>query len=165
MAKDKLVRWPWNDGGRLSSRYFIDRDPRIDPALCPRILGLIRDAVLRNQEWGAGHGDAPEILENQIARVMAVLYGSTLEEEQEEERRHEAEYRARCRAKEKRPIPQRLRTAVFERDAYRCRRCGSHVGLCADHIIPECRGGPTALDNLQTLCRPCNTAKGARLED
>lgn len=66
------------------------------------------------------------------------------------------------RATKKQVIPRLLRKQVFERDAYRCRHCGGHVDLCADHVIPESKGGPTTLDNLQTLCRPCNSKKGAR---
>lgn len=61
-------------------------------------------------------------------------------------------------------ISQRLRTAVFERDAYRCKRCNSHIDLCADHIHPESLGGETTMNNLQTLCRPCNSSKGVRVE-
>lgn len=59
-------------------------------------------------------------------------------------------------------IPAALRTAVFERDLYRCRHCTTHLDLTADHIVPESQGGPTVLDNLQTLCRPCNSRKGTR---
>lgn len=60
----------------------------------------------------------------------------------------------------KRNISGRLRTAVFERDAYRCVYCGAHKNLCADHIYPEALGGETTMDNLQTLCRKCNSKKG-----
>lgn len=60
-------------------------------------------------------------------------------------------------------IPRRLSKLVFERDAYRCKHCGGHIDLSCDHIIPESKGGPTTFANLQTLCRPCNSAKGARL--
>jgi hypothetical protein len=63
----------------------------------------------------------------------------------------------------KSPIPQSLRTQVFERDAYRCRSCGDWHDLACDHVIPEALGGPTVLENLQTLCRACNAKKGAKL--
>jgi 5-methylcytosine-specific restriction endonuclease McrA len=66
-------------------------------------------------------------------------------------------------APRKRQIPNRLRKEVFERDAYRCRQCEGWVDLAVDHIIPESRGGPTGLDNLQTLCRTCNSSKGAKV--
>lgn len=56
-----------------------------------------------------------------------------------------------------------LRTQVFERDAYRCVACGGHVDLTCDHIHPESKGGPTTFENLQTMCRSCNSRKGARV--
>lgn len=56
-----------------------------------------------------------------------------------------------------------LRKRVFERDAYRCVSCGTHIDLSCDHIVPESKGGPTTLSNLQTMCLPCNMRKGARL--
>lgn len=65
-------------------------------------------------------------------------------------------------AQKKKSIGQRLRTQVFERDAYRCKHCGSHQNLRADHIFPESKGGPTTLDNLQTLCQSCNSVKGVK---
>lgn len=55
-----------------------------------------------------------------------------------------------------------LRKAVYERDLYRCKHCGTHLDLSVDHIVPESKGGATDLSNLQTLCRPCNSRKGAR---
>ena len=65
--------------------------------------------------------------------------------------------------KAKKKIPGSLRTAVFERDMYRCVKCGDHKDLSADHIHPESKGGKATFDNLQTLCRPCNSRKGARV--
>lgn len=65
------------------------------------------------------------------------------------------------RRKEK--ISQRLRRQVFERDGYRCRSCSTHLQLSVDHITPESKGGTLDFDNLQTLCRSCNSRKGARV--
>jgi hypothetical protein len=87
--------------------------------------------------------------------------------EYENDRRIEAEQKAReavlrARPYVKKPISSRLRWRVFRRDGYRCLFCGSLEDLTADHIIAEVNGGPTEFENLQTLCRPCNSKKGAR---
>lgn len=63
---------------------------------------------------------------------------------------------------QKRAIPTSLRVSVFERDLYRCKTCGTHKNLTCDHIYPERLGGPTEFSNLQTLCRTCNSRKGAK---
>lgn len=65
----------------------------------------------------------------------------------------------------KKKIDNLLRTAVFERDAYRCLRCESWSDLRADHVIPEAEGGEASLENLQTLCRSCNSWKGTKTID
>lgn len=62
--------------------------------------------------------------------------------------------------KKKTAIPSRTRKRVFERDGYRCVFCGGWEDLTVDHIHPESLGGPSTFDNLQTACRPCNSAKG-----
>ena len=62
-------------------------------------------------------------------------------------------------------ISKKLSRRVMERDAYRCVTCGTHIDLCCDHIIPESRGGETSFDNLQTMCRPCNSRKGAKMPE
>ena len=60
----------------------------------------------------------------------------------------------------KKKISIALRKVVFERDKYRCKHCETHLDLTVDHINPESKGGETALDNFQTLCRSCNSKKG-----
>lgn len=62
----------------------------------------------------------------------------------------------------KKKIPRALAKLVFERDGYRCVTCGDHLDLCCDHVIAESKGGPTTFENLQTMCRPCNSRKGAQ---
>lgn len=63
---------------------------------------------------------------------------------------------------EKETIPLGLRWEVWERDNFTCQICGSRQYLTIDHIIPESKGGKTERDNLQTLCKPCNSKKGNR---
>lgn len=62
----------------------------------------------------------------------------------------------------KRKLSPGKRTRVMERDEYRCLHCGTHRDLAVDHIIAEVNGGSDDENNLQTLCRTCNSSKGAR---
>jgi hypothetical protein len=41
-----------------------------------------------------------------------------------------------------------------------CAKCGSTNDLCIDHIVPLSKGGTNTIDNVQPLCRRCNTSKG-----
>lgn len=59
--------------------------------------------------------------------------------------------------------PNALKRLVFERDEYRCVKCGGHLNLSIDHIHPFSKGGSDDESNLQTLCRSCNSSKGASL--
>ena len=61
-------------------------------------------------------------------------------------------------------IPESVRRAVYERDGWACVRCGSTDQLTIDHRWPHVRGGEPLLANLQTLCAPCNAAKGDTTE-
>ncbi len=56
-----------------------------------------------------------------------------------------------------------LRLKVFKRDGHKCKKCGnifqSHE-LIGDHIIPIALGGDEwDMDNIQTLCIPCDKIK------
>src|SRR6185503_1688094 len=53
------------------------------------------------------------------------------------------------------------RRAVYERDGHRCVRCGSERDLTVDHRKPVASGGGAEIENLQTLCRSCNSRKEA----
>ena len=55
--------------------------------------------------------------------------------------------------------PKKLKAAVYERDGHQCVYCGSLDDLSIDHKTPQSRGGTDDMDNLQTLCRPCNASK------
>lgn len=46
-----------------------------------------------------------------------------------------------------------------------CPRCQKPAKLTQDHITPVSDGGSDAIDNLQPLCKPCNTAKRKETTD
>ena len=67
-----------------------------------------------------------------------------------------------CRV-ERGKVSNKMRFSIYERDGYRCRRCGiseRYAVLEIDHIIPISKGGKSTYGNLQTLCRKCNYEKG-----
>lgn len=42
---------------------------------------------------------------------------------------------------------------------------GKEVLMTKDHIIPKSRGGKCSISNYQTMCYPCNQAKGNKLPE
>ncbi|MCX5001018.1 HNH endonuclease [Streptomyces longwoodensis] len=62
-------------------------------------------------------------------------------------------------------ISEALRQFVYERDGYRCARCGATKDLTLDHVHPWVLGGENSADNLRTLCRSCNSSKNATVEN
>ena len=55
-----------------------------------------------------------------------------------------------------------IKKQVRKRDGQRCLACGSTRMLEVDHIVPVYRGGSHDMDNLQTLCKVCNSRKATR---
>lgn len=61
------------------------------------------------------------------------------------------------------PISRFVREAVYERDGRMCLECGGTERLSLDHIRPLVSGGTDEIENLRTLCVPCNSSKGVNL--
>lgn len=63
-------------------------------------------------------------------------------------------------------MSKRLRRQALVRDRFTCVSCGlrdrSGSSLEADHIVALADGGAHALENLQTLCKPCHKSKTLR---
>jgi len=56
-------------------------------------------------------------------------------------------------------IKEDLRNKIYQRDGHKCKICGSIEKLCLDHVVPFSAGGKTEENNLQTLCKKCNSRK------
>lgn len=54
---------------------------------------------------------------------------------------------------------------IFNRDGRKCVKCGSTKKLTLDHIIPVAKGGEDNENNIQILCKSCNSSKGDKLEN
>ena len=58
-----------------------------------------------------------------------------------------------------------MRFLVMRRDDYKCRICGATPALkpgtvlVIDHVMAWESRGETVIENLQTLCEPCNGGK------
>ncbi len=71
-------------------------------------------------------------------------------------------WNALCRVERGR-VSNKMRFSIYQRDGYRCCRCGRSEEsdyLEIDHIKPIAKGGKSTYNNLQTLCRRCNKNKG-----
>lgn len=84
-----------------------------------------------------------------------------------EGKRNQRKAKTRRDPSESRHIPLSLRYQILKRDSFRCVNCGKSPSttlgceLQVDHILAYSRDGKTVLDNLQTLCKVCNSGKGA----
>lgn len=48
---------------------------------------------------------------------------------------------------------------------YKCAACKKKVELTQDHVIPLAKGGPDSIDNIQPLCKLCNSKKHTKTID
>ena len=49
--------------------------------------------------------------------------------------------------------------------SYKCLRCNKKKPLAADHVVPVSRGGTSNIDNIQPLCKECNSIKHTKTID
>jgi len=54
---------------------------------------------------------------------------------------------------------------LCEKYDYRCVCCHKKRKLTIDHIVPVSKGGTSNIENLQPLCRSCNSRKGTNTVD
>lgn len=110
--------------------------------MCATAARQREERIKRDSEWERAQGP----------KYWADKYRESYTPRTPQERRRESALKS----------THRLRSRVIERDGRRCQLCGSTDDLCIDHIVPVSKGGGDELDNLQVLCRSCNSRKRAR---
>jgi len=56
----------------------------------------------------------------------------------------------------------KLRITILDRDGWQCAICNGPANT-VDHIVPRVKGGDMwSPDNLQSMCKSCNSRKGGR---
>lgn len=66
---------------------------------------------------------------------------------------------APCDKSDARRIPRDVRQRIWQRYGGKCAECDATHYLEFDHIIPVARGGGNSENNIQLLCRGCNSKK------
>jgi hypothetical protein len=59
----------------------------------------------------------------------------------------------------------KIREKVFNIHGEKCLCCGCYSNISLDHIQSIRNGGKNEIENLQPLCRSCNSSKGAKTID
>lgn len=59
----------------------------------------------------------------------------------------------------------KVRAAMIELYGDACLMCGTTESIEVDHIVPVSMGGLLVIENVQPLCRSCNSSKGAKCID
>ncbi len=134
MGKSNSIEW---HGQTVDTGLILQVDSRIS---AKNVVALTRCLLAYFDEFSAGHQcgviDGPILeIKDDIQRIARVLFSDHFERMDKIQEDHEAIMRQQLPTKPS--IPKHLRKAVFERDGFRCLKCGSQWELCADHIHPE----------------------------
>lgn len=145
------------------AQFYYLRDDCIDHDTLPGLDGLeywdkekrleIRD-LFRNSAWNYKYFLSRENLLKLGDIFSKNIWREKWEASRENRRKVACRYTARID----------IRKAIFERDGKFCNRCFSTDKLHLDHILPVSKNGENTLENLQVLCRSCNSKKNNKIE-
>ena len=62
-------------------------------------------------------------------------------------------------------LSKKIRNKVLKKYNFICQKCGTSKNLTIDHIKPFIEGGKDNFNNLQILCKSCNSSKGTKTID
>ena len=125
--------------------------------------GLVRNGELRQAPEDYLRSIYSKLIEyigndEKIINTRSQIYDVLIETEERQANR-DSSRAARKKFSGKR---NKLFDEIGKRDGLYCALCMSEDNLTVDHIVSLVQGGTDEPDNLQILCRPCNSRKGAR---
>jgi 5-methylcytosine-specific restriction endonuclease McrA len=114
-------------------------------------------------QWCENNQDKVKAYEENRDRDYAESYRRqmSLPHGREQKRAYDHNYRARKVAAEG-ILTKEVVQKVFETYGVICLACGSTSDIQIDHVTPLSLGGTNMFENLQPLCKSCNSSKGNR---
>jgi hypothetical protein len=103
-----------------------------------------------------GHGDGYYSLPPKNAQLIVRIFQTAIRKSYQTVTEHQDELPARY-------ISREIRQRVWQRYGGRCAECGSDQYLEFDHIIPVAKGGSNSEENVELLCRRCNSKKSDKI--
>jgi len=125
---------------------------------------LSRHFVVSNGTWSHARIDAElDSAKSRRSRAKAGAAGKWGGARAEENKKTRSQRLAEARAKDTHTPSEWKAMKSFCGE--QCIRCGSDGPLVKDHIKPIYQGGSDGLDNIQPLCKSCNSSKGPSSTD
>ena len=124
--------------------------------------------------WGAGGNDTDVVSEEEYSKILPYFYNKQIiqvfSQHVLDTALHVLNERLRRRqhldSKENKrqqaclyTSQYRVKSQVFKLHGEKCLACGATEDITLDHIVPVCKGGKNEIDNLQPLCKSCNSKK------
>lgn len=115
-----------------------------------------------NKQWNEANPERRRELERTRDRLKkSAAYKNWAANNKDKLRAYDHNYRARLRNAEG-VLTSQVILSVLATYGELCLKCGSTKNIEIDHVVPLSRGGTNLFDNLQPLCKSCNSGKGGR---
>lgn len=99
-----------------------------------------------------------------VKAKMAAYQAARVKERPDLYRNYARKYRARKNSAEGNFTDEEFRDLCKSYDN-KCLCCGKQRRLAADHVVPLVKGGDNTIENIQPLCKSCNSSKKDKIID